>query len=510
MFRCEKNQLKLGAILSYLSLILGNIISIIYTPIMLGLLGQSEYGLYSLSNSIVGYLGVLNFGLGNAIIRYTSKYKAKNDKNGQASLNGMFLCIYSILGLLVLAVGFLLISKVDTIFGNSLNYEELKTMKILLPIMVVNLAISFPSAIFDSAIVAHEKFIFQKLIGIARVIINPMVMLPLLFMGYKSVGMTILSTVINIACIMINIYYCFKVLKIKIKFNNFDCTLLKEISVYSFFIFINIIIDKIYWSTDQFILGAVVSSSAVAVYSIGSLFNTYYMSFSTAISSVFLPKISRMVDENTHIKELSNLFIKVGRIQCYILCLILSGFILVGKDFISLWAGEGYESAYYIAIIVMIPLTIPLIQNLGVSILQAKNKHKFRSKVYLVIAILNILLTFILAKRLGGVGAAISTGVAFFVGNIIVMNIYYYKEIKLDIPRFWKEVSRIFIISFIALLISTFLGGLIDVNIILSIIIRGIILCIIYAILIIKFGFDEFEKGLFLGPIKKIYRKIRR
>ena len=39
------NQLKAGAALSYISMGLGYLVSIIYTPIMLRLLGQSEYGL---------------------------------------------------------------------------------------------------------------------------------------------------------------------------------------------------------------------------------------------------------------------------------------------------------------------------------------------------------------------------------------------------------------------------------------------------------------------------------
>ena len=63
------DQLKTGAILSYILLGLSSFISILYTPIMLRLLGQSEYGLFSLANSIIGYLGILDFGLSNAVVR---------------------------------------------------------------------------------------------------------------------------------------------------------------------------------------------------------------------------------------------------------------------------------------------------------------------------------------------------------------------------------------------------------------------------------------------------------
>ena len=87
------NQLKAGAILSYISLGLTSFISILYTPIMIKLLGQSEYGLYNLANSVIGYLGVLDFGLGVSVIRYTAKYRALNDKEGEENLHGLFIII---------------------------------------------------------------------------------------------------------------------------------------------------------------------------------------------------------------------------------------------------------------------------------------------------------------------------------------------------------------------------------------------------------------------------------
>ena len=42
------NQLKAGVVLSYLSMGIGGLISILYTPVMVRLLGQSEYGVYTL------------------------------------------------------------------------------------------------------------------------------------------------------------------------------------------------------------------------------------------------------------------------------------------------------------------------------------------------------------------------------------------------------------------------------------------------------------------------------
>ncbi len=501
------NQLKVGALLSYISLGLTNIISIVYTPIMLRLLGQSEYGLYNLSNSVIGYLGVLDFGLGNAIVRYTAKYRAEEDKDGESNLNGLFIIVYSIIAILVMMCGGILCLNISNLFSKTLSIEEISRMKILMTLMIFNLAISLPGGIFGAIITAYERFIFPKILGIIRVIINPLIMIPLLFMGYKSIGMTIITTAINLIYIFVNMYYCFKILKIKIRFKNLDFSILNEVMGYSFFVFLGMIVDKIYWSTDQFILGAIKGTTIVAIYAVGSTFNTYYMNFSTAISGVFLPKVTKMVTKNATDKELSDLFIKVGRIQFIIMSFILSGFLLVGENFINIWAGKGYEDAYLIALVVMVPLTIPLIQNMGITILQAKNMQKFRSNVYIGIAILNVMLSIPLGKLLGGLGCALATSFAMILGNIIIINIYYYKKIHINIPLFWKNISKMSIPVVISLFLSELVKGVIDGTGFLSIILIGSIFTLIFIPLMWCMGMNNYEKGLFISPIKKILKK---
>ncbi|MTP79568.1 oligosaccharide flippase family protein [Turicibacter sanguinis] len=506
----SSNQLKLGAILSYLSLGLGNVISILYTPIMLRLLGQSEYGLYNLSNSIIGYLGVLDFGIGNAVVRYTAKYKVLNDEERESNLYGMFIVIYSILAVIVIIAGSFLVINAHLFFENSLSSVELARIKWMMGLMIFNLAISFPFGIFGGIITAHEQFIFPRIVGIIRQVLNPLIMLPLLFLGYKSLGMTVVSTCLNFIFIWVNLYYCFKVLKIKVRFSKIDFSVLKEIMGYSFFIFLNMIVDKIYWSTDQFILGSISGTVSVAIYSIASTLNQYYMSFSTAISGVFLPKVTRMVTQKATDEELSNLFIRTGRIQFIILSFILSGFILVGRDFISIWAGEGYEQSYLIVLLVMIPLTVPLIQNLGNVILQAKNMHQFRSMIYIFIAILNVMVSIPLAKMYSGVGCALATGISMVIGNIIIINIYYYKRIHINIPKFWIEILKLSIPVLFSLGVTIFINRMIELEGILNILFTGSLFTILFIPLMWILGMNKSEKELFMGPVKVIRRKLGR
>lgn len=131
-----------------------------------------------------------------------------------------------------------------------------------------------------------------------------------------------------------NVVYCRRKINIKVKFGKVDKRLLKEISIYSFWIFLNTIMDRIYWSTGQFVLGAMVGTVAVAVFAVAIQLQGMYMMFSTAIVGVFLPRVTAMVTKNNDKKELSDLFIRTGRVQYVVMAFILSGFIVFGKYFI--------------------------------------------------------------------------------------------------------------------------------------------------------------------------------
>jgi O-antigen/teichoic acid export membrane protein len=471
---------------------------------MLRLLGQSEYGLYSLIGSLVGYFSILDMGLGTAIVRYTARNRGLGDKLAESKLNGMFIILYSIIGLLTVIIGIVLYINIENMFRTSLASSELEKAKIMMVLLIFNFAISFPLGVFGSIVQAYEKFIFIRMISIIRTVINPLFILPLLLLGYGSVSMVVVNTVLNISFLLINLVYCFKVLKVKIRFSKIDIGILKEIAGYSFFIFLNIIVDKIYWSTGQFILGIVSGTAKVAVYSIAMQFTNMYMLFSTSISGVLLPKISIMVANNATNEELSELLIKIGRVQYIIMSYIIIGFILFGQGFINLWAGPNYIDAYYIVLLIMIPITIPLIQTVGLSILQAKNLHGFRSIVYICIAIVNVIVSISLAKIWGGFGTAVATGLSLLLGNVLIMNYYYHRKIGLNIPLFWKNILLMTLPAIISLIVGFGMNYIILNNTVYLLVIKIMLFSILHICLMWRLAFNSYEKELFYQPVKKI------
>lgn len=501
-------QLKAGIFLSYLTLALSNIIALVYTPFMLRMMGQSEYGLYSLVASVVAYLTVLDFGFGNAIVRYTAKYRVENKIEEQYSLFGMFLVLYLGIGVLSLIVGMGLYCNVDVLFTNSMTSEELRKAHIMVLLLVFNVAITFPLSIFPSIVQAYENFIFHKIVNLGRVLLQPCLMVPLLLLGYKAIGMVVLTTVLNITTLLVYCWYCFSGLKIRFNFNHFNGSLLKEISHYSFYVFLTIIVDRAFWSTGQFILGILNGTKDVAVYSLVVQLCTYYMSFSLAISGVFLPKMTHLVAEKRSINEISGMFIKVSRIQYIVMLYILIGFALFGNIFVSYWAGVGYENVYPLTLLIMIPQTIPLIQNVGVSVLQAQNRQKFRAILNFIVAVLSVLVGYLLTKKYGIIGCAISTSLALLLGHGVILNWYYYIKIKLDIVLFWKQVIRLSVPACLAAVIIVVFQAIVDSSSLLIVFLEGCMYSVLYFILMWYWGCNEFERNQIRIPLLNLRLKM--
>lgn len=504
----KTNQLKIGAILSYIIIILNMLIGIVYTPILTTKLGQSEYGLYSLVSSIISYLTILDFGFGNAIILYTAKYRQKEEKENEEKLHGMFFIIYTIIGIIAGIVGMILYFNVYNIFGKTMTIEEIEKAKKLMIILTFNLMITFPLSVFSSIITAYEEFIFSKILNIIRIISNPLIMLILLKLGYKSIALVILITILNIGTLVSNYIYCKKKIKIKLKFGKWNKKLLLEIMSYSFWIFLNSIMDKINWSVDQFILGIVSGTTAVAIYSVASQLNSMYLNFSTAISGVLLPKIAKMQENKATDEEFSDIFIKTGRIQYMILGLIITGFVIFGQEFINImWVGKEYSQAYIIACILMIPLTIPLIQNVGLNILQVKNQYKFRVMILFILSIFNVIISIFLSRVYGAIGAALGTALAIIFGQIIILNIFYYKKTHINVPQFWNNILKISIPIAICVIFGFLIKSIIGINNKVMLILQILIYTIFYSFLIWKFAMNRYEKDIFIKPMKKFFQR---
>lgn len=501
------NQRKAGVILSYISEAVKILSGLIYTPVMLRLLGRSEYGLYQLVYSVVSYLGLLSLGFSSSYIRFYSRYQAQDDEDGIARLNGMFMTIFLVIAGICILCGSVMAGNVGSILGSNLSPDELSKSRILMIFMVFNLALTFPGSVFSCYLTAHEKFIFQKGLALLQSILNPFLTLPILIAGYGSVGMVAVTTCLTVASFLCNVYYCIRKNHMHFLFSHFQLGLFGEMFRFTFFIFLNQIIDQVNWSVDKYLLGRMSGTGAVAVYGVGSQLNAMIISFSTAISNVFVPEVHRIVAKDNSSEKLSELFVKVGRIQYFVMALVISGFVFFGRPFIRFWAGSDYAQAYPVTVLLIVSVIVPLTQNIGIEIQRAKNMHQARSIVYTVISIGNILISIPLIYYWGPTGAAVGTAVALVIGNTFFMNWYYASHIGIDIRSFWKNIWQVTRALLFPLLLGTAIMLFVEMDTVFMLLFGILVYSLCYAGCSYFFGMNEAEKGLVAGVIKKLLHR---
>lgn len=488
-----EKQRNAGMILSYISIGISYLVALLYTPVLLRLLGQSEYGLYTLSTSVVNYLNLLSFGIGASYVRFYAKSKSAGDDKKVASLNSMYVLIFSGIGILTLLIGSVLIINVDIFLGKGLTTDELSRSKVIMNILVINIAIAFPASVFSSYLTANERFIIIRFVQILKQILNPLLVLPLLLMGKSSISIAVIMLLVNVVADVCYIFYALKKVNMSFGLEYLDIKLLVEIFCFSFFIFLNSVVNEINWNLDKFLLGIFHGTTAVAVYGVAAQFNTCIMSFSTAVSNVYVPQVNQIMSKENGKKEINALFIRLGRIQFIIVFFIIMLFAILGRPFIIFWAGTGYKDAYWIILLLAASELIPLTQNIGIEIQRAQNKHHFRAILYFIIALLNLCISIPLGRKFGGIGCALGTALGQIIGNIIIMDWYYYRKLDIDIKEYWRNVIKLFPALVLPISAGAFIGR-INITHFWQIMVMGEIMAVLYGGSMWVMGLNESEK----------------
>jgi O-antigen/teichoic acid export membrane protein len=501
------NERKVGTILSYLHILLSNTISILYTPYMLQMMGQSEYGLYGTANSFISYLSVLSFGIGGAYIRFNTRCRVSGDREEEKRLNGMFLSVFSILACLVMVGGIICIVFAGELVKKTFTDTELLRLRIIMLILTLNMMMTFICNVITMSLQAYEKYFCIRIVTLVAGIVNPVVNIIALEMGGRSVAIALISFLISAASYLVYFIYARHAIKLQFSFKGFRKDILKEIFVFSGFLFINSLTDQLTHSTDNIVLSAIKGTGAVAIYTVGSSFKNYFQLFSSSISSVFSPKVNLMVAQGCDMRDLDDVFTRVGRVQFYLVSLILIGYLSIGADFVRLWAGEDYSDAFYIGLILMLSAFVPAFQNVGLEIQKAKNMHKARSIVYFFVALVNVALTIPFSRLWNGIGAALATLICVFMGTVVFMNYYYHKYVGLNIFGFWKSIGSILPGFLLPMAVGLLINRLWEIKSLLEILAAAVIISVTFLASVWKIGMNEYEQDLIRKPLRRLLRK---
>ena len=497
------SELKKAAALSYVNIILRNIVGIFLTPFIIGMLGKGDYGLYSLIGSFIAYLTILDFGLNSTIVRYISQYRTEKDKISEGNFIANVLIVYVFLAFIIAMCGLVLFWNSDNLFSKSLNVNELEKGKTMILILIFNVIVTIPGKALEGISIGYKKFIFPRLIAIIKYLSRTILVLAILTEGADSLGLVILDTILNLVFIAITLYYVFFVLKAIPKLQSFNLDFLKEIFGYSIWVFVFALVFQFKWSTAQVMIGMNTSPEVVAVFAVGITLGMYFNTFGNVINGLLLPRVVKNVYEGMTHEEHTEQSIQIGRLTLFILSFILLAFLLFGNEFIFLWLGKDFEESWLVALLFMIGYFITLVQDYFHKILEAKKMLKFKSLSFLIFAFFGILFGTRLVEDYEMKGMLVGI-VTFELFLQVFLNIYYQRVLKIPILYFFKKTFLSYAINSILLflLINFFKKYYLEVSW-LSFLIQTTIYSILFIVTVYSFVFTKYEKDLVNKILKR-------
>lgn len=436
------NQRKAGVILSYLHTGLNAVIMLVYVPMLLHYLTKEQYGVYQLMGSLMSVLALMDFGLSNGVTRFLAQAQARQNSQAQGEILASARRLYGLIAAGILGIGGLLYLCITPMYGETLSAQELVWAKQIFIVLLINMTACVGGSLFVAVLFARERFVFWLLVGLVGVVSSPLLIWGVLCWKQNVLYVALAQTCVNIGIVGVNYIYCR--VKLGVRFGKYPASWsrVKQLTRFSWAVFVGNIAGTVYWRLGAFVLGAVAGAVAVANYYIASQICLFFIILSTNVGNIFLPKLSADAATSSSLASHNDIFCKAGRLQGLVAFLIWIGFALLGRVFLQLWLGPGNEVCYGPALILMTGYLLSIMQSVAGTALLSIDRYAGFAYISLGAAVLNILLAVPLSMYYGVSGSAVAAAFCLLVLQGVAANLYF-NRVGLQVRRFIRAVAPV-------------------------------------------------------------------
>lgn len=511
MKKKANNSRGMGISLSYVNTFLNMVTGLFLSAFFLRFLGDTEYGVYQTVSSFANYLVLLEFGTGAVMSRNISLCRARNATKEEIEKNiSTIWTITNALALLITVVSVIFYLSLDSIYAKSLDSSQLAEAKKIFIVITVYLIVSFYLQTINKITIGFEHYPYISKLSITKVVTRTILFIIFIPLLKKSIIIALVDAAIVIAQLFYSYLYCKRKFNVKINFKGFDKTVFKAALPLCAAIFIQGLVNQANGNVAKFIVGIKLGPEMVALYSIAVYIYFIFSSLTIIPVSMYVPQIAKSVVSGLKGENLVDCMVQPSRLIVLIGGTIFFGFFAAGKQFVSIVYGEQYLQAWNIAIIIMSAMYVSMATGVLLNVLDAMNKRMSRSIVLLVTTALNVLLTSIWLDKYGVIGAAVATAICTFLGEVVVMNIYYVKAIKIKLFYMYRKTFKgILPFQLIGAAVAFIVGQNIS-NVYISFLASGVIYVAISLGSFVLIGKNETEKNMIKSILNKVLKIIKR
>lgn len=499
----SNRQIKMGAVMSYVTVAVNIITGLIYTPWMVDKIGNSQYGIYSLVVTLIGFF-TMDFGMSEAIARFLSKFHAEGNKQKEKDFMGITIKIYGILDVIIFLVLLVVFCLSGWIY-RGLTVSELTQFRVVYLISMGYAILSFPFLPLNGILISNEKFAFYRFQELFNRVVTVITMMAVLFIGGRLYSLVIVNAVVGLLTIALKGSYIWKKKLVGVNIRAKDPVMVKSIVNFSIWSTLLIVAERFIFNIEPTIIGALSISTEIAIFSVASTIEGYTSTLANALGALFLPKVTRIFEEDSEnkVEQLQRLMEKVGRIQLFIVGLLLTGLLMMGKEFMVLWMGKEYEKSYYVLLFIISVYLITVTECIADTALVAADCMKWKAICETVTAGINVLVSFLLVPRFGAIGAGIGICIGSISGKLILKNFLFARKLKINILHFFRACFGKLI--FLMIVIAGIMGLVqyfVPVNNMLFFLLKATVVSVLYIIIAWLFFLEKDEKVMVKGILK--------
>jgi O-antigen/teichoic acid export membrane protein len=489
----------------YALIIINALIGLVVLPFNVGHLGKADYGLWMLVASLTTYFTIIELGYGGAVVRFVAEYKARKDAGALNEILSTMFFLYCGMGVacyLLAAAGAALLPHVF-----NLTPEQVRTGRIVLLIIAVQVSLYFPFSVFGGVINGFERYYVNNVVATAFNIATAAVNVLVLWLGYGLVELVTATTLMRVMPLWVyrmNAYSVFP--ELQLRWSLVRPSRLREVTAFSAYLAVIDWSARLTFATDTFYLGLFMNTAAVAVYAIAQRLAEALLRMTNQLHTFLFPAvIYHAVEGET--TEQRHLMVTANRFQLAIAVCLCGGIAAVADVLIPVWVGPGFEGSVIAVQILAFVVVLRAWMAMPSTVLKGNDQQKYVAKIASFAAVANLLLSIPLVKSWGIPGVAVGTAIPVFVSCAVFIFPRACRQVGLPLlngyraivwPAVWPALitltllvtTRHLVPSRLMFVLAHLAGG-----------------ALVYAVIFLRFGLSHSERLWMTDTVAQLFRR---
>lgn len=389
--------------------------ALVLTPIIVDALGKERYGIWVFIGSLTVFLGLMDFGIGPAVVRFAALERGRGGDVG--GLVSSATAVYMVVGLVTAGLAVVLAWLVPELMD--LQPELVWPARVATLLVAAAVVLRFPLVVGHKLLDAAQRFdVTNSAVFASLALYTGLVIWLLPDRG----SLVLLAGLALAAAVFRHVaplpWVPREYVGIRISRRLVTRARTRELLGFSWYSLLIQIAAKIVTSADVIVIGVILGPEAAALYGVPSRLFLLGLGLGTAATNLLFPAFSELEGRAEYERQV-DLLLAALRVGMALMAVVALPLALVPDLIIRGWIGPGFEDSTPVLVLLALTLVAHQPANVLSHYLSARSRQRQLAFVSLAVVSVNLSLSIALAFTVGIWGVALATFVTLLVETLV-------------------------------------------------------------------------------------------